>query len=115
MKLLFVCGRNKRRSPTAEEAFTGIEGIEVRSAGVSPDAETPLDAELIEWADVIFVMERIHREKMNHRFSKRLRRKKIVCLGVPDVYEHTSPELVRLLWRLVPRSVPGLEGMEPPT
>jgi len=57
MRLLFVCGRNRLRSPTAERLFAGIAGVETRSAGVSPDADEPLSLDAIEWADVIFVME----------------------------------------------------------
>src|SRR5580658_4701544 len=49
MKLLFVCSRNRRRSPTAEAVFSTLEGVESLSAGTSPDAETPISADLIEW------------------------------------------------------------------
>ncbi len=55
MKLLFVCSRNRRRSPTAEIAFLGLPDIEVMSAGTPVDAENPVSAELIEWADIVFV------------------------------------------------------------
>jgi predicted protein tyrosine phosphatase len=53
MRLLFVCGRNRFPSPTAEQVFGSVAGMEALSAGVSPDAEEPLSAELIEWADVV--------------------------------------------------------------
>ena len=64
MHLLFLCARNRWRSPTAERIFAGIGGVETCSAGVRPDAEQPLTAELIEWADIIFVMEPRHRAIM---------------------------------------------------
>ena len=60
MKLLFVCSRNRRRSPTAEIAFSGLPDIEVMSAGTAVDAENPVSAELIDWADIVFVMEMAH-------------------------------------------------------
>ena len=46
----------------------------------APDAEEGVDADHIDWADVIFVMERSHRAKLNRRFRDRLRGKRIICL-----------------------------------
>ncbi len=31
--------------------------METASAGLAPDADVPVDPEMIEWADLIFVME----------------------------------------------------------
>ena len=56
MKLLFLCSQNKLRSPTAEAIFSEYEGLEVESAGLNKGAENLLSAEMIEWADIIFVM-----------------------------------------------------------
>lgn len=112
-RLLFVCGRNLQRSPTAEKIFHGVRGIEACSAGVNPDSEEPLSAELIEWAEVIFVMEPSHRAKMNRRFAGPLRGKRVVCLGIADEYEFMDPQLIRLLWERVPRSVPELADSTP--
>ena len=41
MRLLFVCGRNRLRSPTAERVFAAVPGVEAESAGVAPDADGP--------------------------------------------------------------------------
>jgi predicted protein tyrosine phosphatase len=95
--VLFICGRNRLRSPTAEAIFSGRDDVAVASAGVSPDADTPVDAELLEWADVVFVMERSHREKLNARFRAALRSTRIVCLDIPDRFAFMDPELVHLL------------------
>jgi predicted protein tyrosine phosphatase len=67
------------------------------SAGTNHDADNPLTAELVEWADIIFVMERIHRDKMASRFRKHLLNKRVICLGIPDNYEYMDPALVSLL------------------
>lgn len=32
-RVLFVCSRNRRRSPTAEHVFRNVPGIETASAG----------------------------------------------------------------------------------
>jgi predicted protein tyrosine phosphatase len=95
--LLFLCSRNKLRSPTAEAIFRGRPGIETDSAGLSPDAEVALSPEQIEWADLILVMEKVHRSRLNRKFGKHLAGKRVVVLEIPDRYDFMDPELVRLL------------------
>ena len=88
-RVLFVCSQNRLRSPTAEQVFSNRPGFEVASAGVDPDAETPVSPELLEWADVIFVMERAHREQAR-RIPAHLKSKRIVCLDIPDEFEYMA-------------------------
>ncbi|HSB12298.1 MAG TPA: hypothetical protein VLM38_22615, partial [Blastocatellia bacterium] len=57
LKVLFICNANRLRSPTAEAIFSGYTGVETRSAGVGREATVPVNIELLEWADLIFVME----------------------------------------------------------
>ena len=97
MKLLFVCSRNRLRSPTAEALFLNNPGVETVSAGTSPDADNPISLDLIEWADVIFVMEKIHCKRLNERFGTALRAKKIVVLGISDKYGYMDAELIKVL------------------
>lgn len=106
MNLLFVCSRNRLRSPTAEAIFATLPGIETASAGTSPDADTPLSLDLIEWADLIFAMEPVHRKRCNEAFKSALRTKKIIVLGIPDRYAYMDPALVELLQAKVPRHLP---------
>ena len=68
-RLLFICGQNKWRSPTAEALFAGSDSVEAISAGTNNDAETPISGDLIDWADHIYVMERTHRAKLTARFA----------------------------------------------
>lgn len=102
-RLLFVCSQNRLRSPTAEVVFSRYEGIEAISAGTNNDAETPVSGDLIDWADIIFVMEKAHRNRITQRFKALLRDKRIVVLGIPDNYVFMDDELVRLLEARVPR------------
>lgn len=95
--VLFVCGRNKRRSPTAEAIFAGFPGVEVDSAGLSDDSASPLDADLIAWADIIFVMERSHLGRLKSRFGRHLKSSRLVCLDIPDKYEYMDARLIALL------------------
>jgi predicted protein tyrosine phosphatase len=97
MKLLFVCSRNRLRSPTAEIIFSGYQGIEALSAGTSVDAETQVSADLIDWAEIIFVMENHHRDKLRNRFGKLLETKRLVVLRIPDNYKYMDSELVEIL------------------
>jgi predicted protein tyrosine phosphatase len=97
MNLLFVCSRNRRRSPTAEIVFSDLEGYEALSAGTSPDAETMISADLVDWADVIFAMEGVHRRRLNRRFGSVLRTKRIVVLDIPDEYKYMESALIELL------------------
>jgi predicted protein tyrosine phosphatase len=96
-RVLFVCGRNRARSPTAENVFGDYPDIEVASAGTSPNADTPLSSDLIDWADIIFVMEPVHRRKLSTQFRTSLRNKRVVCLDIPDKYDFMDPELVQVL------------------
>ena len=102
MRILFVCGRNQWRSPTAEALCAGLSGIEARSCGVNPDAETPASADLVEWAEHIYVMEKTHQAKLQRLFGAQLRAKRITCLAIPDQYQYMQPELVNVLRRKLP-------------
>lgn len=102
-KLLFVCSQNRLRSPTAEQVFSQYPGIEAMSAGTNNDANTPLDGELIGWADIIFVMEKTHLSKLRRRFRERLGGRRVICLDIPDDYDFMDPMLIRLLEAKVSR------------
>jgi predicted protein tyrosine phosphatase len=103
---LFVCSQNRLRSPTAEQIFADHPGIEVSSAGTNNDAENPLTAELVEWADTIFVMERAHRNKLQKRFRSSIDAQRVICLDIPDDYEFMDPVLVSLLQARMARYLP---------
>lgn len=83
-RALFLCSRNRLRSPTAEAVFSAWPGVETDSAGLAPDADTRVSAEQLDWADVVFVMERAHQARLAAQFGAHLRHKKIVCLDIPD-------------------------------
>jgi predicted protein tyrosine phosphatase len=110
--ILFICGKNRRRSVTAEEIFAGMDGIEVSSAGTSPDAECVVSTDLLAWAHQVFVMEKRQRRYLQTRFAAVLKDKKIVCLGIPDIYSYMQPELVGLLREKVSPWLRRSEGLE---
>lgn len=106
MNVLFVCSQNRLRSPTAEQIFASHPGINVSSAGTNVGADNPLTAELVEWADLIFVMEKAHRTKLQKRYRSALKNARLICLDIPDEFELMDEELVRLLKARVTRFFP---------
>ena len=106
--ILFICSQNRLRSPTAERVFASWEGIEVASAGLNEGAESPVTPELLGWADMVFVMEKAHRNKLSKKFREYLRSKRIICLDIPDEFEFMDPTLVSLLRAKVSKHLPRL-------
>lgn len=96
-RALFICTQNRLRSPTAEHVFASWPGVETDSAGLGADATVHLSPEQIEWANIIFVMEKTHRNKLSVKFKSHLKNKRIICLDIPDEYEYMQPELIQLL------------------
>ena len=105
-RVLFVCSRNRLRSPTAERVFADWPGIEVSSAGTAPDADEPVTGELLAWAELVFVMERGHRATLNRRFRPFLKQARVICLKIPDEYDFMDPGLVAVLRRKVEPYLP---------
>lgn len=95
--VLFVCSLNRWRSPTAEQIFADYPGVETSSAGTNHNADNPLTRELIEWADLIFVMEKTHKTKLAQNFREHLNDKRIVCLNIPDKYQYMDEALIAIL------------------
>lgn len=107
-RVLFICSQNRLRSPTAEQVFASWEGIEVASAGLNVGADNPVTPELLAWADMVFVMEQAHRNKLSKKFRAHLGSKRIICLDIPDQFEFMDPTLVALLKAKVSRHLPRL-------
>ncbi len=93
-KLLFVCSRNRLRSLTAEKMFEGMAGYQARSAGTQPDARIVVTEGHVGWADIIFVMEKSHLDRLRQKFPEALAGKQVVTLHISDDYMFMQPELV---------------------
>ena len=96
-KLLFVCSRNRWRSPTAEALFKNHPQYDARSAGTSDTARIKVTARHLNWADLIFCMERKHADLLRERFPEESAGKKIITLRIPDDYTFMDPALTELL------------------
>jgi predicted protein tyrosine phosphatase len=97
MKILFVCSRNKWRSRTAETIFKDQQHHEVRSAGTAADARVKVNEKIIIWADIIFVMEKRHKQLLQQKFNQSLEGKRVVVLDIEDNYEYMGEELIDIL------------------
>ena len=97
MNILFVCSRNQWRSPTAEAVFKNHQEHQVQSAGTEPSARIKITEKLINWADVIFVMEKKHKERINQRFASVVDEKELIVLDIPDDYQFMDEELIDLI------------------
>lgn len=100
--VLFLCYQNRRRSATAERVFSKRPGLDVRSAGIGPDALVRVNARMLDWADVIFVMEEGHRRALERMFPGHAALSRVISLEIPDDYAFLDPELVALLNAKVP-------------
>src|SRR6187455_2377888 len=109
IRTLFVCRYNQRRSATAERVFAKDPSLDVRSAGTSDEALVRLNERMLEWADIIFVMDDDQQRAMARLFPGHPRLDRIVCLDILDRYHFLDPELVSLL---AERTQPHLDRLK---
>lgn len=95
-KFLVVCGKNKKRSRTAEFIFKNDTRFDIRSVGVSPKSNRKITETDIIWADLILVMEKDHQQKIKKIYSH-LEIPTIEVLDIPDEYEFMDEELIEIL------------------
>lgn len=107
ISLLFVCSRNKWRSPTAENVWRRDPRYNVRSAGTSPKAKRTIGPKDLEWADIIFVMEKKHKSVLQKRFFNLLDDKELHVLDIPDDYQFMDEQLICELEARVEQLLPG--------
>jgi len=114
--ILFVCAQNRIRSYTAEVMFADSNCYQIRSRGVARDARASLTEDDLDWADVVFVMEKNHRNRMIKKFRDKARNKRIVCLYIDDIYDPMEASLIaELRFKLAPYlEIPEEMGDIPP-
>ncbi len=107
--LLFVCTANLNRSPTAKSLFKNNKKYEAKSAGIHPLSENPITKQAIKWADIIFVMDEKndkHKTFLLREFPEAAE-KKIIILGVPDIYTKNNPQLIKILKKKLRKLLSG--------
>lgn len=97
MNILFVCARNQWRSPTAEAIYSNDPRVNVRSAGLRDSAKRRIGIRDLEWADVIFVMERKQKLELMDRFVGYEYTGQVFVLDIPDDFQFMDPVLQELI------------------
>jgi predicted protein tyrosine phosphatase len=97
LKILFVCGRNKRRSPTAERIFKGDPRMSVRSAGTSDSSKRRLTQDDLAWADLVLVMQRKYAARIKASFKNMESLPPMESLDIGDDYIFMEPGLINIL------------------
>lgn len=92
-RILFVSGKNMHRSKTAEDVFKDRGDIMVKSACLFKGSEVEVTREMVDWADMVFVMDKEDEKEMSERFHNIFERRFILCLEIPDIYDKDDPEL----------------------
>jgi predicted protein tyrosine phosphatase len=95
--LLFICTANFQRSPTAAALFKDNEKYIGKSCGIHQQAVRPISKQAIEWADVIFCMEDIHKDFIDDNYSDEIGNRKIIVLNIEDNYERGDEGLIAIL------------------
>ena len=99
--ILFICSRNQWRSSTGEQVWKNHSELNVRSDGTSPRAKQTVNIKDIQWADVIFVMEEKHKNRLKAEFTGRLKYKDIQVLEIPNDYQYMDSDLVKIMQQTV--------------
>lgn len=94
--ILFVCGRNRLRSPTAEVIFRNDTRFYSRSAGISSKSKHNITSNDLEWADLVLVMEGKYKSHILGKFRD-LQLPQIEDLDIPDEYEFMDKDLIELI------------------
>lgn len=97
VNVLFVCSKNKWRSPTAERVFSSDPMLFVRSRGTARAAVRTISSGDLKWADLIFAMEQKHKQRLVTTYPGELKFKDIFVLDIPDDYKYMDSDLIEIL------------------
>jgi len=97
INVLFVCGRNQKRSPTAHKLFQSDQRLSVRSGGTSDSSKRTIQQSDLSWADLILVMESKYESRIKSKFSDFGAFPPFHSLDIPDDYEFMSEDLIEIL------------------
>ena len=97
IRALFICHYNRKRSATAERVFGKDPALDVLSAGTSDEAMVQVNQRMLEWADIVFVMDDEQVQALAQMFPEHPALPQVVCLDIPDKYHFLDPGLVTVL------------------
>ena len=97
INVLFVCGRNQKRSPTAQKLYQSDQRLSVRSAGTSDSSKRKIQYSDLSWADLILVMEPKYEARIRSKYPQIDSFPKIQSIDIPDDFEFMSEDLIEIL------------------
>ncbi len=115
IRALFICHYNRKRSATAERVFGKDPSLDVRSAGTSDEAMVQVNQRMLEWADIVFIMDDEQRRELARMFPGHPALDRVVCLDIQDQYHFLDPELVNLLEQRTQPHFARLRELTPPS
>lgn len=105
MRALFVCSAGLLRSATG--AYIGnCMGMNTRACGSESYALVPISVNLINWADVIYFVNRYNYMSAQETFSKDTDTYNLLCnkstvWDIEDIYNYRDPKLVQIITDLL--------------
>ena len=102
--ILVVCGKNKKRSRTAEYIFKNDVRFNIRSVGVSLKSERKISENDLNWANLVLVMEPDQKSKILELYNY-VDISSIEVLNIADDYDFLDEELIELLLDSINNSV----------
>jgi len=115
IRALFICHYNRKRSATAERVFGKDPSLDVRSAGTSDEAMVQVNQRMLEWADIVFIMDDEQRRELARMFPGHPALDRVVCLDIQDQYHFLDPELINLLEQRTQPHFARLRELTPPS
>ena len=94
IKLLFICSMNRWRSPTAEAIYQNRGNVLSCSRGINRGARRRVTSDDLKRADIVFVMEQKHRQRLLAEFPDVMRYRELYVLDIPDDYRFMDEELI---------------------
>jgi predicted protein tyrosine phosphatase len=99
IRLLFVCSKNVDRSVIAQRLYDSHDKYEALSCGVSYSAYRRADEEIVDWSDIIIVMDEKNEEHKTSLIEQvpTANEKEIIILDIPNTLICGSGELIELM------------------
>jgi len=95
-KVLVLCNANLNRSPTVARFLREFKKeLDIKDAGVYSGYPNQINKDLVDWADIIFVMDLEQYRFINEHYEKH---PPVFVLGVSDCYDRYGKRLYELLF-----------------
>jgi predicted protein tyrosine phosphatase len=94
--LLFVHHKAGPPAPTPEESLASHSSLEVQTVRIDEHATDALVPDMIQWADLLLVMDKRMRQVIHKRLKTLGITKRVICLYLPEHYDRQDPDYTAL-------------------